>query len=141
MTRTLTTLLCLGIATAALAHTDVKNPAVKARMDGMTRLAAHTKALATGMKNGAPQADIAAAAAAMRQEAATVASLFQPLEDDPKSEARAVIWTDWSDFVARSQALMDAADMAERAQTPAEQGAAFRDIGAACAACHKVYRD
>ena len=91
-------LMCIGVATAALAHTGVKNAAVKARMEGMSRLAAHAKVLGTGLRTGASQAEMTAAAAALRHEAGTIATLFMPQEDDPKSEARAAIWANWSDF-------------------------------------------
>lgn len=141
MKRACVILMCIGVATAALAHTGVKNAAVKARMDGMSRLAAHAKVLGTGLRTGASQADMTAAAAALRHEAGTIATLFMPQEDDPKSEARAAIWANWSDFQARSDVLVEASALAQAATTPAELDVAFRQVGAACSACHKVYRD
>ncbi len=141
MKRILTLVLGIGIATAALAHTNVKNPTVKARMDGMTRLAAQAKSIGTGLKAGAAPGSIAQTAAKMRQEAAAIAGLFEAPEDDPVSEARSIIWANWRDFVAMSEALADAAAMVQGADTRAEQIAAFRAVGAACTACHKAYRE
>ena len=133
-------LVALMTAGTALAHEGVKNPAVQARMHGMKQIGAATKVLGE-MAKGAQSFDAAAAKTAMNQirdEAARIEDLFEAQEDDPKSEALPGIWSDFPDFKAKSQALLDA--------TSGEVGsledvqAVVPKIGATCSACHKDYR-
>ncbi len=130
------------MATAVLAHTGVKDPQVKARMDGMKLLSAQTKILDQMVKGVMPfdPAKALTAIEKMQAEAKRTPTLFEPKADDPKSEARPEIWTDWDSFTARSITLSDALATAE-VTTPDALGQSVRAIGAACSACHKQFRE
>lgn len=132
----------LLIASAALAHTGVKDPQVKARMDGMATLGEHSKTLG-GMVKGTTPFDAGKARAtltAMGEEAKNIAPLFTPPATDPKSEARPAIWTEWEAFQA-SAANMEQTIRAAEIDTPAALNQSLRAIGAACSSCHKSYRE
>jgi len=132
---------CL-VAGAALAHEGVKNPAVMARMDGMSTIGAETKILGQMAKGEKPfEADVARAAAAkIATEAARIEPLFKAPEKDPMSESLPAVWTDFPDFVAKAKSLEDAALRVAEVTTKEELQTHLREIGATCSACHKVYR-
>lgn len=134
--------VALVAATAAVAQSAVENPAVKARVAAMKTIAMNTKALGD-MAKGAVAFDAAAAgsaAAAIAEQAALVPGLFEAQEDDPESEAKAEIWANFDDFTAKANGLETAA---AAATTDSLDGvrASLGQIGGACAACHKVYRE
>ena len=129
-------------ASAAFAHEGVKNPVVKARMDGMIQLGAATKVLG-GMAKGEAAYDKAAAEAAVqniKSEAARIAALFEANEDDPKSEALPAIWENYADFSAKADALGSVAKAVSVGSLD-DLRAAMPQIGAACKACHQTYRE
>ncbi|MGI9393128.1 MAG: c-type cytochrome [Boseongicola sp.] len=135
----LTTILT---ATAALAHSGVKDPQVKARMDGMTVLGAQTKILGQMAKGATPfnASKAQAAIQVIQTETKKITALFEPRADDPKSEAKLEIWTDWTAFTEKTDGLSLA--LAEANVTTAESlGRSVRTIGAACSACHKQFRE
>lgn len=131
----------LMIASMALAHNGVKNPAVMARMQGMEQIGAASKVLGN-MARGRIAFDAEAAAsakAALAQHAAEIPALFEAQEDDPKSEALPAIWSDFADFTAKADALRDAAEAMD--VTSAETIAAgMGAVGGSCRSCHKAYR-
>lgn len=132
----------LVFATVAVAKDGVSNPTVKARMDAMSAIGASTKILG-GMAGGRIAFDATAANAAastIAEKAALVPALFEPREADPVSEAKAEIWTNWDDFVAKSDALLAAARVVETATTKEALAAVVGDLGGACKACHSDYR-
>lgn len=137
-------LASLALATAAIAHQGVKNPAVKARMDAMGVIGANTKVLGKMVK-GAARFDAAkarAAAAAIAEHAATAPALFEDPEDDPKSEAMPAIWDNFADFTNKATALQTAAEnAADRIATPQDLRTALGEIGATCKSCHAIYRE
>lgn len=143
MTRAFPTIVAaLFGATAVLAHSGVQNPEVLARMQGMERIAEATKALGLMVKGQAPFDDEAARAALAQIErhAALIPEQFRTNADDPKSEARETIWTNWDDFVAEAEALVAiaaSADVRERDQL----GATVERISATCRSCHAAYRE
>ena len=107
MKRTVVFATALMAASAVWAHGGVKNPAVMARMDGMSAIADSMKVLG-GMAKGAVAFDAAAAneaAGVIAVEAARIPVLFQVEETDPKSEAKPEIWTNFNDFSDRADAL------------------------------------
>ena len=131
-------------ATAALAHSGVTNPAVMARMNGMSAIAENVKVLGTMAKGqiafDAISAQEAATAIARHSEASV--GLFEANETDPRSEARAVIWDNFEDFEDKALALQVLADeLAGSIRTVEDVQAAIVPIGAACTACHTLYRD
>ncbi|MCV2890592.1 c-type cytochrome [Ruegeria aquimaris] len=134
------TLLAAG---AALAHSGVSNPAVKARMHAMMQIADNTKILGAMAKGQTPfDADEArAAAAAIAAHAASVPTLFMDEEHDPKSEALPAIWQEFDTFGQRSEALtLAAAEAAVSIETEADLKPALARIGSTCKSCHQDFR-
>ena len=130
-----------ALATAAFAHDDVKNPAVKARMELMGKVKDATGVLG-GMAKGEMDFDetkASAARAALIEHAAAIPAAFEANETDPKSTAKAEIWLNWADFTEKAGALGAAA---EAMDTSAQEwlGAGMGGLGGSCAGCHKVYR-
>ena len=142
MSRSLACLAALLVASAVFAHQGVTNPAVMARMDGMSAIAAETKLLGE-MAKGARAFDVEAAQAAARAIAAhgaEIPALFEAPETDPKSEALPAIWEDFASFEAAASALVTAAQAADLT-TPEGLAPAVAAIGATCGACHKRFRE
>lgn len=140
----LTPLLLAGLfcASAALAHTGVQNATVKAWMDGMEDLAADTKRLGQMAKGVSPfDADAAERALAnIKAHADRIPDLFNTPADDPKSEARESIWSNWDRFVEISSDLSRTAATAEISDVQKLQETLSR-IGATCKSCHSDFRD
>ncbi|NND18611.1 MAG: cytochrome c [Silicimonas sp.] len=133
----------LLVASAALAHQGVKNPAVKARMDVMSAIGDNTKLLGR-MAKGEVAFDAGtarAAAAAIAGGAERTPILFAAREHDPVSEARLNIWSNFEDFSLKSDALKEAAEAAQGMTSEGELRVALAEIGAACRSCHADYRD
>ena len=130
-------------ATIAWAHDGVKNAAVMARMDAMSDIGAATKILGN-MARGRTDFDQSAAQAAattIATKAAMVPALFEAQEDDPLSEARDAIWSNFDDFTAKSNALQMAAEAAAQATSLSALRAAMGGIGGSCKDCHQSYRE
>ena len=138
------TAAALVVAGAAFAHTGVKNPAVKARMDAMSAIGAEMKVLGQ-MAKGETTFDAKrakSAAAAIAKHAAATPKLFKAPEDDPKSEAREEIWSNFSDFSAKSKDLQKvAAQWSEDLGSKSDLPKAMKALGETCKACHKAYRE
>ena len=134
----------LAFAGTALAHTGVKNEAVKARMNGMSAIGNEMKILGD-MAKGATQFDPAlarAAAAAIADHAAATPDLFEAAEDDPHSEAKEVIWSDFEAFTAISARLNKTAlDLSDTLETEDDLRTGLQVLGNACKDCHSVYRE
>lgn len=131
-------------ATSALAHKNVQNAAVKARMAGMTAIGADMKTLGNMAKRkiAFDRAAARAAAAGIAGHAADIPALFKAPETDPKSEARPAIWTNFPDFSQKAGALETLArDLSGSIAGPDDIGPAVSALGAACGACHKPYRE
>ncbi len=129
------------LAGAAFAHEDVKNPAVKARMELMGKVKDATGLLG-GMAKGEmafDEAKATAARAALIEHAAAIPAAFMSNETDPKSTAKADIWLNWADFESKAKAMGTAA---EALDTSAQEwlGAGMGGLGGSCAGCHKAYR-
>ena len=134
-------LIAAGVAGVAVAKEGVQNPAVKARMDAMATIGANTKVLGdmAGGKAAFDAAKAAEAAAAINAAALTVPGLFEAEETDPVSEAKPEIWTNWADFVAKTEALAAAAAAVDTSSVEGVQ-AGMGAIGGSCKACHSAYR-
>jgi cytochrome c556 len=138
-------ILALGtllVAGAAFAEGDATDPAAKAREDVMKMLGMNTKVLGDMAGDKAPF-DAAAAEAAKAGLLEAVAKAGAAFEtqggEDPTSEAKPEIWTNWDDFVKKAEALGAAAgaiDVASLDGVKAGMGA----IGGACKDCHTTYR-
>ncbi len=136
--------LLLVTATAALAHQGVQNPAVKARMDGMSAIAENMKILGQ-MSKGATEFDAGAArlaAAAIAEHAAATPGLFEANETDPKSEARPEIWSNFEDFATKATELQRIAEsLSTSIGSQADLAVAMRVLGENCKSCHSAYRE
>lgn len=131
-------------ATAAFAHSGVKNAAVKARMDAMSAVGAEMKTLGMMAKGASTfNADTAkAAAAAIADHASDAPDLFRANENDPKSEAKPAIWENFQDFTAKAVALETVArDLSMSIQNVNDLGPALSALGDTCKACHGDYRE
>ena len=134
--------ISLALSGAALAHTGVSEPRVKAWMDNMERISQHTKRIGQMARGQAPF-DAAAANDALDRiaaHAAEIPGLFKVPALDPKSEARPDIWSDWQRFETEARAL---AALAGGTEVTSEDSlrAALGGLGAACASCHGSFRD
>lgn len=137
----LVTVAVVAGATAAFAHVGVKDPAVMARMHNMKDSAAALEVLG-GMAKGEVAYDAARAEAARAELlvlAAAVPALFKGAETDPLTEARPEIWDNWPDFEAKAM-MAEEAVAAMTVGDAQEIAASLRPVGAACSACHELYR-
>ena len=136
--------MTLGLAGAAIAHSGVKNAAVKARMDAMSAIGAQMKTLGQMAKGAAAfdRDEARSAAAIIAKHAAATPVLFEANEDDPKSEAKPAIWLDFADFTAKSDDLKGVAlKLSKSIGSAQDLGPAMKSLGDACKACHKTYRE
>ena len=136
-------LISLIIATPALAHEDVKNSTVKARIMAMSSIVSNMRTLG-GMAKGAVAFDLDQAKAALaniNKISKTMPALFKDKEMDPKSEALPAIWTNFSDFTARSEAMEGTAAKAlANFSSQDDLIPSMRALGGTCKACHSTYR-
>ena len=92
--------------------------------------------------------DAAVAAAAIADAAPTLPSLFPAgsgMAALPDSEAKAVIWEEWDEFVAATERLGEKAAALQAAIGTGDSGgigAAFGDLGKnGCGGCHSKFRE
>lgn len=132
----------IGVAGVAWAHEGVRNPAVKARMDGMVRIGDSTKVIGQMARGQTPfdRAAAEAAIAVIAEEGRRTPVLFAAFEDDPKSEAKPAIWDSFDDFSGKAEAMVAAAESAD-ASTLEALRVSVGEIGRTCGACHEVYRE
>ena len=135
--------LALVAATAVLAHEGVQNPAVKARMDGMSAIAMNMKTIGQ-MAKGVTEFDAEtarSAAAAIAKQASATPRLFEANESDPKSEARPEIWSNFDDFTVKATELAALATRYSNSiKEQTDLNAAVDALGANCKSCHSAYR-
>lgn len=129
-------------ATGAYAKGDRTDPNAIARSETMRAIGGAMGSLGK-MAGGEMAFDAAAAQAA--KDAIIAAAVAAPAAfmtqgaEDPASEAKADIWANWDDFVAKAKALEDAASALD--VTSVETiGAGMGAMGGACKACHTAYR-
>jgi cytochrome c556 len=130
------------LAATAVVAAEATEPTVKARQVLMDEIAGATKTLGD-MAKGAAAFDAAAAEAAkavLIDHAGQIPAKFEPQASDPKSKAKAEIWTSWDDFVAKAGALKSAAEALDATTVEGVQ-AGMGGIGGACGACHKAYQN
>lgn len=135
---------CLAlVATTALAHEGVKNPAVAARMHAMADIGREAKLLGQMSKREIPFDRGAAreASAEIGRRAGEIGALFAVEATDPKSEALPVIWRNFDAFRAEAESLRLAARAAALGIDAQEDlSGALTGIGKACGSCHQTYR-
>ncbi|MBR9841701.1 MAG: cytochrome c [Rhodobacteraceae bacterium] len=138
----LTLIATFPLATMALAHDGVLNPAVKTRMDIMANIKESLGVIAD-MAKGKTPFDAAKAETARQTLAIASAKLapsFEAQETDPKSEALPAIWSNWGDFTAKANDLILASHGMDVSSLPALQDGLV-SAGQTCRACHKPYRE
>ena len=139
-----TGIVALLVAGAAFAHQGVKNPAVMARMNGMSAIAEDMKTIGN-MAKGTIQFDAAKAQQALKDiasQASKTPSLFEANEDDPKSEARPEIWSNFDDFTAKAVELETLANqLAPSIEERDDLRSVLRLMGENCKSCHGTYRE
>lgn len=142
MTKRKTLLILLAssvMSTAVLAHTGVKDPTVKARMDLMSSIGATTKSLGTMAKSGSiDPAQVVENANALAAHARQIQPRFADPATDPKSESLPVIWDEMERFLKIADDLETAA--LELAGDPESLPVAMRAIGKTCGSCHETFR-
>lgn len=131
------------IAGLAMAHTNVQNAAVKARMAAMIGIGAEMKIIGL-MAKGTTTFDrdaARAAANAIAAHSAATPGLFEAEETDPKSEAKASIWANFDDFTSKAGELEAVAlGLADSIDIADDLGPAMGALGATCKSCHTTYR-
>ena len=138
-------ILALAMAgSAAIAHSDVKDPNVQKRMAGMKDMAAQMKTLGA-MSKGKSAFDASAANAALAvisTQAARIPALFEIKADDPQSEALPRIWADHNTFTNHARRLNEAAEtLTGTVQKKSDLGRAVKQLGRACRSCHETFKD
>mgnify|MGYP002837996439 CR=1 FL=1 len=132
------------LSSSSIAHDDVQNKAVKARMQAMKEIASNIKAL-KGIAKGSVSFDNSKAGAIVLQIAdiaKKVPSLFEQEETDPKSKAKPEIWFDYEDFSLRAKRLEKVAfNLSKTISNPQDLKMAMRQLGGACKSCHELYKN
>ena len=126
-----------GVAIAA----EATDPTVKARQELMDVIGMNTGILGkmAGGENPFDAAAAEGAKVAMAAAAAEIAAKFEQQANDPKSTAKAEIWTNWEDFVKKGDALKAAAEAMDASSLEGVQ-AGMGAIGGSCKDCHTAYR-
>jgi cytochrome c556 len=118
--------------------------AESAREGAMKEMGKNMKAIKELISSNGNAADAAAPAQKIAEIAAKIPDLFPQGSDTPDDGAKAEIWQNWDDFVAKAKSLQDEATMLSSAAGGgdlATVGAQFEKVGGACGACHKQYRE
>jgi cytochrome c556 len=139
--KTLLVSALLMTGTAFAEEIAATNPDVIARHDLMKSMGGAAKTLG-GMAGGEVAFDAAAAETAkqtLMAAAADIGTKFTTNAEDPASEAKPEIWTNWDAFLTKAKALEDAATALDVASAETI-GAGMGGIGGACKACHTDYR-
>jgi cytochrome c556 len=130
------------VAGAAFAQEDPTDPNAIARSELMKTVGMNTGILGN-MASGKEPYDAAkaeGAKAALVEAAGKIEATFmEPGGEDPVSEAKPEIWTNWEDFLVKAKALGDAAGAVDVASVETI-GAGMGPIGGACKDCHTSYR-
>ncbi len=136
--------VALLVANAAFAHEGVKNPAVMARMNGMSTIADNMKTVGN-MAKGVTQFDVGTAQQALSAialQASQTPALFQDKEDDPKSEAKLEIWDNFEDFTAKAVELETLANqLAPAIESRDDLRNVLFLMGENCKSCHGAYKE
>lgn len=141
LAKTLLVSALLMTGTAFAQDMVATDPDVIARKALMKSMGGAAKTLG-GMAGGEMAYDAAAAEAAKQTliaAAGEVGAKFTNNAEDPASEAKAEIWSNWDDFLAKGKALGDAAAALDVASAESI-GAGMGGIGGSCKGCHTAYR-
>jgi cytochrome c556 len=135
-----TLVFCL-IAGIAFAHSGVTNPAVKARMELMSKVQDATAVLGKMAQKAIPfdTAEAEAARLQLIETATAIPSAFEAPETDPKSEARLAIWRDWDDFQSSAQNMQTVAQTLDTSSLNTLR-TGMGQLGKSCKSCHAAFR-
>jgi cytochrome c556 len=136
-----TLVLGLALVAGAAIAAEATDPTVRERQVLMDTIGMNTGILGK-MAGGETPFDAAAAEAAkaaLATAAAEIPAKFEPQATDPKSTAKAEIWTNWDDYVAKANALKAAAEAVDATTLEGVQ-AGMGAIGGSCRDCHTAYR-
>ena len=132
------------VASAVFAHSGVKNEVVMKRMKQMSEMASNMKVLGSMMKQEKPF-DLFEAKAAIEnigKLAENTSEVFSFKADDPKSEAKNLIWDEFDNFVSLSNSLATKATNSAMAfEGPDDLRNTMMVLGSACKECHSRYRE
>lgn len=142
--RTLYSVFAIALLTgAAVSHSGVKDPLVKARMHLMTEVSSAMKTL-TQMANGERTYNAQAAsdlADKLADHASAIPGKFETFATDPKTEALDSIWEEWEEFVRISSQMEDASKaLTVPNLTLAEFRMGLTEMGKTCLDCHQGFR-
>jgi cytochrome c556 len=136
--------LLLGIAGGMLAATAVFAASMHDDRSALMKSMGGKAGPLFGMMQEKMPYDAAVATAAAQELAAIAKTDFAPLfpEGDTEGRALPIIWEQWDDFNAKHDALIAATETlaAEAGNGLDALKAAIGPVGAACGACHEVYR-
>lgn len=143
--KTLTKTFAIGLmlfAGVAYAKGERTDPNAKDRAALMQTVGMNTKILGdmAGEKTAFDTAAAEAAKAALVDAGAKIATAFQTQGgEDPASEAKAEIWSNWDDFVKKADGFSAAAAAVDASSLDGVK-AGMGAIGGACKDCHSTYR-
>ncbi len=126
-------------ATVAVAHSGVKNPAVRERMDLM-KSSQDAMDMLVRMAKGEAEFDPGFAGQARQTLILNIKDIplhFRNLEQDLKSDALPVIWENWADFEAKSTKALDVAVSSDVSTFPKLREGVLA-LGGQCLSCHRT---
>ena len=131
----------LALVAGAAIAAEATDPTVRERQVLMDTIGMNTGILGKMAGDETPFDAAAAEAAktALATAASEIAAKYEPQATDPKSTAKAEIWTNWEDFVAKGNALQSAAEALDATTLEGVQ-AGMGAIGGTCRDCHTAYR-
>jgi cytochrome c556 len=137
-------LVIVGAVVTASAH-EANLPAgpIRDRHELMEKIGKNAKIIGDAMKAGkfGPESGIVPAAQEISTAATKITGLFPPGSTDPKSRAKAEIWTNWKKFEEDAKLLQArAAELANEAAAGGNVPAKAQDMFAACKSCHDDFR-
>ena len=134
----------MGTAVVASAHaasTDRPAGPIRDRHLLMEGIGKQAKIVGDAVKAG-NTAPVAAAAEQIQTDAGKILGLFPPGSTDPKSRAKADIWTNWADYSALVMRLQtDAGALAAAARAQGDVKGAANTMFGACKSCHDKFRE
>lgn len=137
---------CVLLAGAAVvgahaASTELPAGPIRDRHDLMEQIGKQAKVVGDAVKAG-DSAPVGAAAAQIQADAGKILALFPPGSADPRSRAKAEIWTNWAEFSTLTQQLQtDAGALAAAAPSQGDLKAAANTMFSACKGCHDKFRE
>lgn len=141
----LTSIVTLSlVASVVFAHSGVKNEDVMKRMKQMNEMASNMKVIGAMMKEQ-QSFDLSLAKAAIAkigELAADTSTSFTIKADDPKSEAKPIIWDEFDEFTKLADALTNDAILLQSSLAgPEGLRNVMTTLGGVCKQCHSRYRE